>query len=192
MPRINSLNTFVFSSIINSAGAVDPEQANYQGATMVFVLQGTAPTGWVKDTSDNDYTLRCVTGSVSSGGSSGFTSVMSSKTLSGSLSMTGTVGGTSLTGPQLPIHDHTPHPATNTIARVSTLLAGPSTARAVFNSFSPGVMTPNPGIPVTNPTGGPAASSAHSHPLNPATSPVTFTTINFSVKYVEAILATRT
>jgi hypothetical protein len=191
MPRINSLNTFVFSSII-SGGAVDPEQSNYQGATMVFVLQGTAPTGWVKDTSDNDYTLRCVTGSVSSGGSSGFTSVMSSKTLSGSLSMTGTVGGTSLATGQIPVHNHAPHPTPNTTAVGRNLLAGPSTARRVANQFSPGVVTPNPGTPATNPTSGPAPSSAHSHPLNPATSPVTFTTINFSVKYVEAILATRT
>jgi len=81
MPRINSLNTFVLSSIINSG---DPEDPNYQGATMVFV-QTTAPTGWTKDTSADDYTLRGVSGSVSSGGSVNFTTALTSRSLSGSL-----------------------------------------------------------------------------------------------------------
>lgn len=191
MPRLSSINTFVLNSVIGSVATGDPEQANYQGATMVFVLQGSAPTGWVKDTSDNDYTLRCVTGSVSSGGSSGFSSVMSSKSLTGSLSMTGTVGGTSLVTSQIPVHDHTPHPATNTTARALSLATGPVTVRGLSNSFEPSVVTPNT-TPATNPTSGPQPSVAHDHPLNPSTSPVTFTTIDFGIKYVEAILATRT
>jgi hypothetical protein len=186
MPRLSSINTFVLNSVIGSV-ATDPEQANYQGATMVFVLQGSAPTGWVKDTSDTDYTLRCVTGSVSSGGSSGFSSVMSSKSLTGSLSVTGTVGGTSLTSSMIPSHNHGPYPAAATVAASTTspVIPGPSIARTVSNNFTPGVVNPggvNPGVTAT----------AHDHPLNPATSPVTFTTVNLAIKYVDSILATRT
>ena len=154
---------------------------------MVFVLQGSAPTGWVKDTSDNDYTLRCVTGSVSSGGSSGFSSVMSSKDLTGSLSVTGTVGGTSLTSSMIPSHNHGPYPAAATVVGTLTqpLIPGPSTSRTVQNQFTPGVVSPggvNPGVTAT----------AHDHPLNPATSPITFTTVDLAIKYVDSILATRT
>jgi hypothetical protein len=187
MPRLSSINTFVLNSVIGSVATGDPEQANYQGATMVFVLQGSAPTGWVKDTSDNDYTLRCVTGSVSSGGSSGFSSVMSSKDLTGSLSVTGTVGGTSLTSSMIPSHNHGPYPAAATVVGTLTqpLIPGPSTSRTIQNQFTPGVVFPggvNPGVTAT----------AHDHPLNPATSPITFTTVDLAIKYVDSILATRT
>jgi hypothetical protein len=181
MPRINSLNTFVFSSILNSSG--EPEQANYQGATMVFVLQGTAPTGWVKDTSDTDYTLRCVTGSALSGGSSGFSSVMSSKTLTGSLSVAGTVDATSLTSSQIPSHQHGPFPTAAILIRGSNFATGPSSLRSLANDLVPGAATPNGTLS--------GNGSAHSHPVQPSTSPVTFTNVDLSVKYVESILATR-
>ena len=189
MPRLSSINTFVLNSVISSLTSGDPEQANYQGATMVFVLQGSAPTGWVKDTSDTDYTLRCVTGTVSSGGSSGFSSVMSSKSLTGSLSVTGTVGGTSLTSAMIPSHNHGPYPTAATVAATTTqpLIPGPSTIRTVSNFFTPGVVSPGGVGPPTATVG-----SAHDHPLNPATSPVTFTTVNLAIKYVDSILATRT
>lgn len=190
MPRLSSINTFVLNSVIGSVATGDPEQANYQGATMVFVMQGTAPTGWVKDTSDTDYTLRCVTGSALSGGSSGFSSVMTSKTLSGSLSITGTVGGTSLTASMIPSHNHGPYPTAATVAAsiTSPLITGPSVAKTVSNSFQPGVVSPS-GI---GSFGGTWPGNSHTHPLNPATSPVTFSTVDLTIKYVEAILATRT
>ena len=188
MPRLSSINTFVLNSVISSLTSGDPEQANYQGATMVFVLQGSAPTGWVKDTSDTDYTLRCVTGTVASGGSSGFSSVMSSKTLSGSVPISGTVDGTSLDSTQIIAHNHGPYPATSTFRRLNEAAPGPNTAA---DGITP-ILAPSQIIQPGGKTTG-LSGDAHVHP-SPGTTvgPVTFATVNLAVKYVDAILATRT
>jgi len=72
------------------------------GTKMLF-QQAAAPTGWTIDTTHNNKALRIVNGTVtpSSGGSVAFTTAFaSSRTVSGS------VGGTSLTEAQLPSHDH--------------------------------------------------------------------------------------
>ena len=190
MPRLSTIDNFVLRTILDTVSVPpDPEQPNYQGATMVFVLQGSAPTGWVKDTSDTDYTLRCVTGSVLSGGSSGFSSVMSPKSLIGSLEITGFVTSTTLVTSQMAVHSH-PSPAAVTAAATTTLQspAPSATGRAVTNTFSPGLMAP--GSTTTTTAGG----GSHTHPANPnnRTNPVTFATVDLTVKYVEAILATRT
>lgn len=66
------------------------------GTKMLFV-QTAAPTGWTKILTDNDAALRVVSGSVSSGGSTGFITTMSSFT----------VGATTLTTAQMPAHTHT-------------------------------------------------------------------------------------
>ena len=50
------------------------------GTKMLFV-QTSAPTGWTKDTTHNDKALRVVSGSASSGGSTAFTSVFTSRTI---------------------------------------------------------------------------------------------------------------
>jgi len=193
MPRINSLNTFVSSSILNPVGGgADPEEANYASATMVFI-QGTAPTGWVKDTSDNDYTLRCVTGSVSSGGVLGFATVMTTRTLTGSLNITGSVGPKTLTVSEMATHTHDINPVTNSpfVVSPTTSVLGTGTAgatRSLSPGFAPGSMAPNPTSP------GVTAGTAHAHPENSPnlTNPTTFATVDLRVKYVEAILATRT
>jgi hypothetical protein len=194
MPRINSLNTFVSSSILNTAsgGGVDPEESNYASATMVFI-QGTAPTGWVKDTSDNDYTLRCVTGAASSGGVLGFATVMTTRTLTGSLNISGSVGPKTLTVSEMATHTHVISPITNNpyIVSPTTGVLGSGTAgltRILSPGFYTGSMAPNPTSP------GVTAGTAHAHPENSPnlTNPTTFATVDLRVKYVEAILATRT
>lgn len=185
MPRINSLNTFVLSTVV-SGGTVS-EEANYQGATMVFVLQGTAPTGWIKDTSDNDYTLRCVSGSASSGGSTVFTSVMSSKTLFGAVPVTGTLAGTSLDSTQIPAHQHSPYAATVTVRHSPTMVPGPTTSLGRTTSLEPGQILQTGG----KTTG--QVGDAHDHPVGPGSSPATtFATVDLAIKYVDSILATRT
>ena len=76
MPFINKLNGGLngIGSLIG--GKPEPE---YYGARKVFA-QASAPPGWIKDTSLNDYSLRIVNSSVSfngTGGSVNFTSVFS-------------------------------------------------------------------------------------------------------------------
>ncbi len=61
------------------------------GTSMLF-KQSAAPTGWTKGTSFDDYALRLVTGTASSGGSTAFSSVFASRTI---------------TSANLPAHTHT-------------------------------------------------------------------------------------
>lgn len=78
------------------------------GTKMLF-QQSTAPVGWVKDTTHNDKALRVVTGTVSAGGTVGFSSAFVSKAVTGTIANAtagGTVGGTALSVAQLPSHSH--------------------------------------------------------------------------------------
>lgn len=58
---------------ISSAGSAFPT-----GTAMLFV-QTAAPTGWTKDTTHNNKALRLVSGAASTGGSTAFTSVFTSR-----------------------------------------------------------------------------------------------------------------
>jgi hypothetical protein len=84
---------------------------------MVF-LQSAAPTGWTQNTASTlaNATLRVITsGSASTGGTDQFQSVFTSKSTSGSDSVSatplttsgGTVGATTLSTPQIASHTHT-------------------------------------------------------------------------------------
>lgn len=74
-----------------------PSPAFPAGTKMLF-QQTAAPTGWTKDTTHNNKALRVVTGAVSSGGATAFTSVFGSGIVT---------GGTALTIAQMPAHSHT-------------------------------------------------------------------------------------
>jgi hypothetical protein len=80
-----------------------------QNSVSVF-FQASAPTGWTKSTAHNDKTLRVVSGTGGgSGGSSAFSSVFPTSLTPiavPSVPMSGTVGGTTLSTPQLPSHGH--------------------------------------------------------------------------------------
>ena len=53
--------------------------------TELFFVQTAAPTGWTKITTHNNKGIRLVSGTVSTGGSTAFTSVLTSRTLTTSL-----------------------------------------------------------------------------------------------------------
>ncbi|HDV5783353.1 TPA: hypothetical protein RJD83_000265 [Legionella pneumophila] len=79
---------------------VDNNSAFAAGTKMLFV-QTSAPTGWTKDTvNNNNSALRVVTGSASTGGTVDFTTAFASQ------AVTGTVGNTTLTESQMPAHVH--------------------------------------------------------------------------------------
>lgn len=79
---------------------VDNNSAFAAGTKMLFV-QTSAPTGWTKDTvNNNNSALRVVTGSASAGGTVDFTTAFASQ------AVTGTVGNTTLTQSQMPSHVH--------------------------------------------------------------------------------------
>jgi hypothetical protein len=72
----------------------------FPSGTLMLFQQTAAPTGWTKQTTHNDKTLRVVTGAASSGGTTAFSTVMASRTPAG------TVGNTTLTTTQMPSHSH--------------------------------------------------------------------------------------
>lgn len=68
------------------AAIAAPTEAIPSGSAMLF-YQASAPTGWTKQTTHNDKSLRVVSGTGGgSGGSTAFTSVFTSRTPSGSVS----------------------------------------------------------------------------------------------------------
>lgn len=92
------------STVLNSKYGIVP-----QNSVSIF-FQASAPTGWTKSTTHDDKTLRVVSGTGGgSGGTSSFTTVFpnSLRTVSApSVPITGTVGGYTLTTPELPSHTH--------------------------------------------------------------------------------------
>lgn len=135
------------------------------GTKMLF-HQAAAPTGWVKQTSVNDATLRVVSGDT--GGGTGGSIAFSTLFASGkSVSLSGSVGATTLTVAQMPSHSH----STNIPICAGS---GSKTYAGAYHEFS--------GYWSTNATGG---SSSHTHSLGGSAS------INLSVKYTDVIICSK-
>lgn len=86
-----------------------PAAVVFASGTRMLFQQTAAPTGWTKDTTQNDKALRVVSGAVGSGGSLAFTSAFSSRAFSGSTdtqAQGGSISGTALTIAQMPAHTH--------------------------------------------------------------------------------------
>jgi hypothetical protein len=109
---------------LTSASSGAAPSAFPTGTKMLFA-QTAAPTGWTKDTTNyNDYALRVVTGTASSGGTVNFTTAFASQAVSGTnanttatnnsytpsgsvgVSVSGSVGSTTLDTSTLPSHNH--------------------------------------------------------------------------------------
>jgi hypothetical protein len=173
----------------NGAGALPTFQTvstkAFPTGTRMSFQQTAAPTGWTKDTTaglDNS-AMRIVTGSVSSGGTQGFTTAFASQTPAGSVSITavsGSAGATTLTTPQIPSHTHDVFTKPN----VGSYGGTPAFVRGVG---------PGPASPVTVSgaalaTGG---GGSHDHPFSFSSGSGTFTgtAINLAVKYYDFIIA---
>ena len=116
--HIRLIKATIKASFPNITGAVTLTQAEINalkttlsaasGTRMLF-HNSSSPVGWTKDTTHNDKALRVVSGSVSSGGSVAFSSVMASQTPAGtvSTSFSGTTASTVLSVDQIPSHNHT-------------------------------------------------------------------------------------
>ena len=98
-----SAGTYNFATItVDSKGRVTSASTGTAaipipaGTHMLFV-QTNAPTGWVKQTGNDNRALRVVSGTASSGGSVAFTTAFSSQN----------VGATTLSTSQIPAHTHT-------------------------------------------------------------------------------------
>jgi len=85
------------------AGAI-PE--SFPSGTNMLFVQTSAPTGWVKSTAHDNKALRVVSGTAGAGGSATFTNAFGTPSVSGSVSLSGSVGATTLTIAQMPSHAH--------------------------------------------------------------------------------------
>lgn len=142
-----------------ATGATGP--IGVETGTVMLFAQTAAPTGWTKITTHNDKTLRVVSGTASSGGTTAFTSVFASRTPAG------TVDNTTLTSTQMPSHNHAYTRRNTAILTVGT------GALAAWSGTNVSLDTDN--------TGG---GSSHNHGF-------TGTAMDFAVQYVDVILASK-
>ena len=93
---------------------------SFDAGTVMLFQQTSAPTGWTKDTTNNnDSAIRIVTGSVATGGSTGFATAMATPSVTGTVglsgaldagnlatSISGNISNTTLSNAQIPSHTH--------------------------------------------------------------------------------------
>jgi microcystin-dependent protein len=185
-PRFSASGSFAgVYGISDTVVSVINETANYSGAVMIF-QQTAAPTGWVKLTNVNDAMLGITTGTPTASGSTNFTTRFGS-----SVSITATVGfssvtvdGATLTTTQIPPHTHT-FISHNSAVPYRSVPSTPPLTNKVSSRIARGGLGPDI-------TGGTAGQS-HGHPgPASASSPVTFSSKDLRLKYVDVIYASYT
>jgi hypothetical protein len=150
----------------NGAGALPTFQAaggGFPAGTRMSFQQTAAPTGWTKDTTAaiNDSILRLATGTVTSGGTTAF-STWNAQTSTGS---------TTLSISQIPSHDH---PYVNYVPAEGPVV--PDGGRYEYYSSGPGYAFPSPTAARVSPQGG---GGSHNHSLTQ------------SLKYYDFIIAAK-
>lgn len=163
----NSVHSLVYDNSNNCFVIISSPQPFPSGTKMLF-QQTAAPTGWTKDTSHNNKALRIVSGTASSGGSTAFTSVFTSRTIAQvnlpAVNFTGT----------LPDHQHT-------IAVFQSPIS--------YQPTSGGPETPlSYGAGATNKQTAAGTTSATSISVSSGGSG---TALDFAVQYVDVIIATK-
>ena len=189
---ILALQTAGTTAVTISAAQVvtfaNPPTGVFPAGTALLFQQTAAPTGWTKVTTYNDYALRVVNGSTSTGGSVAFSTAFASQAVSGSV---GTSGATTLTTGQIPNHYHSVYSA----GFAGNLGVQPQTSGGDGSWY--GFADVPEG---THTTGSPAGTGSGmyadtnnggggSHTHSGGT--FTGTAINLAVQYVDVIIATK-
>lgn len=147
----------------------------FPAATGMIFVQTAAPTGWTKSVAHNNKALRLVSGAASSGGTTAFTSVFTSRTIAEA---------------NLPVHTHG-------VGTLSAATEGAHTHQFTYTTAA--IASNNSTAPVSQiQTSGGAttvttqAGSAHTHTLSGNTGSVgSGTAMDFDVQYVDVIYATK-
>lgn len=149
----------------------------FPAGTRTVFQQTTAPIGWVKDATYNNYAMRIVNGAVGTGGTVGFTTAFSSGLSSGSYTLTTADIPAHSHGVTDPTHFHGFPGASSVVNSLFFSVVGaggtPSLAGGTASSGTAPIAT---GISINN-TGG---DGGHSHTLP-----------DFAVQYVDFIIATK-
>lgn len=166
------------TSVNGSTGAVTISvPASFPSGTAMLFAQTSAPTGWTKSTTHNNKALRLVSGTAGSGGSAAFTTAFGTPSVSGSVSLSGTVGSTTLTTAQLASHTHN--------VAYSTAGQGGSGDFAISGGER------NPFVAFRNQASASAGSnSSHTHSFSGSGS-LSSATASINVQYVDVIIATK-
>ena len=139
-------------------------------STVMLFVQTAAPTGWTKSTTHDNKALRIVSGTASSGGSVAFTTAFGTPSVSGSVSLSGTVGNTTLTIAQMPSHSHQVYNINNKMSPQASTY--PATGASGRYTFSEG------------------GSGSHTHSFSGSGS-LSAATATINVQYVDVIIATK-
>jgi hypothetical protein len=161
------------ANTISVAGTLTNGTSKYDdfpAGTITLFMQTSAPTGWTKSTTHNDKALRIVSGTASSGGTTAFSSVFTSRTIATA---------------NLPSHNHTFSGTTSTDgAHTHTYTAPPGE----FGVDTGGTTAPR-GSNFTSNTG---SSGSHSHTYSGTTSSIgSGSSMDFAVQYVDVIAASK-
>jgi len=175
MPRLSSFNDGYSSEVRATLSGPDPE---YLNSTMLF-CQSAAPTGWVRDTTNDDCTLRITSGAgAGTGGTTGFSTALSSNGIfSGSGNIDVSVGPWTLTSPQVPRHTHDystdkERSSKETILATNNKLTDPKTQFYAFQ-FTDGNRPQNNNEPISGdyPTSPTDVYNSYYNPGLPSSSP---------------------
>ena len=134
---------------------------------MSLFVQAAAPTGWTKQTTVNDATIRIVSGTT--GGTTGGSVAFSTAFVAGkAITLSGNVGATTLSLAQVASHTHT-----------FKYYTGETTSSDRMSTVTSVSQTQGSTTVTTAAAGG---NSSHTHSLSGTA------TVDLSVKYVDAIL----
>lgn len=168
--NIKTLNS---ESLLGSGNITISVPAAFPAGTAMLFAQTSAPTGWTKSTTHDNKALRLVSGTAGSGGSAAFTTALGTPSVSGSVSLSGSVGSTTLSVSQMPSHNHS----------LSSMDYG-ANGSGNMRGTAIGV---NATSSSTNSTGG---NGSHNHSFSGSGS-LSSATASINVQYVDVIIATK-
>jgi hypothetical protein len=163
----------IFSDATNGSRIVGQNSGLASGFSQTF-FNASAPSGWTKSTSLDNGTIRIVSGSGGgTGGTVNFTAAFQSQPLSG------TVGDTTLTEAQIPLHGHPWRRSQST----NDVTDGVGGILVATNNDTNVTYTGVPTDDRNQTIGGTGGGQSHTHTWSG-------TAINLAVKYADAILCT--
>jgi len=162
------LSGIVHGNIIKADGtSVVAASGGFASGTVMLFVQTAAPTGFTKSTTHNDKALRVVSGTVTPGGTTAFSTVFTNQTPT--ITTSGlSAGATTLTTAQMPSHTHT-----FSVNNVGGGGCFPEATRSANTS---------------NTTAGTGGGGSHTHTVSGT---ATSSAVTLNVAYVDVIIATK-
>ena len=167
------------------------------GTKQLFV-QTSAPTGWTKDTTNNDGSaIRVTTGTASTGGTVDFETAFASQSVAGTITMSGSTASHTLTTSEIPAHNHKMFHTTNTStsptkpganSTVTYRNQHPYQAGSEIFSYNMHAVSGSATIGKTSDVG---SGSGHSHGVGTLAGSFSGTAIDLDVKFVDVIVCTK-